>query len=897
MPDNDLTNYLYGSNTIQGSGCFAAGTLVQTPSGPTAIERITKGQRILAFNHDCDIVEANVLELQAHEDHELIKLQFWGDNLVTTKNHLFYIEDINAFEYAGRLTIDSPLRDMRGGVRPVEYIGHAGNGTVYNLTVNQYHTYLVGKHGIFVHNGGGKGGGSPSEADVVALSRATIKIIELVSEGPIEGFKVGTDVRENIFLNDTPVMNSDGSLNFTNYQVNWRSGSPTQPVIAGFGDEVGSETAVNQDVTVTFPVTRQIINNQLDAIRIRLGFQLQEYEDDGDITGQTVTVRIYIKQGNGDFVLRGGDRVITARFETLTEYDYYFPVNNAGGNISNFTIRIESDSPDTPDSRVQRVVRWQSYTEVIEQKLSYPHSAIIAQSFAAEQFNSVPDRSYFIGGLRCRIPTNATVDTDGGLIFSGTWDMSLYRPVQAVSDPAWQILELLTNDRFGLGNRITLDQISLASLYQMSLHNNQLVLDGFGGSQRRYLCNTVMQSTEDAHDQIQLLLNACNAKYYWGGTKIYFWQDRPGESVSQVNNAIVSDGTFKYASTDVRSRNSICNVVWNDPEDNYRRAVEPVDVQEAIDKYGIRQVDFTAPGCTSRGQAVRAGRRRIYTDLYETETCTFSMAIFGIKFRPGDIIDINDWKKPNQRYSGLVISGTTTDINLDAPIALPAGATYNLKLTLPISGELALEERVIANSAGTHQTISVTTPFTIAPVPGAVWSVNIIAPKQFRVLGMRSKTDNESIVEIVAGEYFAQKQDLIETGITLTPIDPPITVPAVVPPPVSVGLTDITINETLTLEINWVEPTDSNGNRDLFIAAYQYQYKRGINGTWSETRTATGTTTARVEGLITGTYYARVATVYISGNASVWRESQAFLISDVNLYFNYRRPKSAIAVF
>ena len=474
--------------------------------------------------------------------------------------------------------------------------------------------------------------------------------------------------------------------------------------------------------------------------------------------------------------------------------------------------------------------------------------------------------------------------------------MALYRPQQAVSDPAWQLLELLTNERFGLGNRISIDQISLASLYEISLHNNQIVPNGFGGTERRYLCNTVMQSTEDAHDQIQLLLNACNAHYYWGGDKIYFWQDRPGSPVSQVTNANVVNGVFQYSSTDIRSRNSLCNVVWNDPDDRYTRAVEPVDIVEAIDRYGIRQIDFTAPGCTSRGQAVRAGRRRIYTDLHETETVTFSMAIFGIKYRPGDIIEVFDWKRPNQRYAGLVLSGTTTDINIDAPVILPAGATFNLQLTLPVGGNLVLEQRAIANSPGTHQAISVTTPFTTAPVPGATWSINVITPQEFRVLGMRSNTTDESIVEIVAGQYFDQKQNLIENGFAIEPITPPITVPSVVPSPSSVSLRDVTITDMLALEINWVEPVDANGNRDLFISSYQYQYRRGANSTWSETRTVT-TNNARIEGLIEGVYFARVATIYLNGNASIWRESPAFLINNSNLYFNFRRPQSAISIF
>ena len=497
--------------------------------------------------------------------------------------------------------------------------------------------------------------------------------------------------------------------------------------------------------------------------------------------------------------------------------------------------------------------------------------------------------------LRCRIPSNATVTADGGLNFSGPWDMTLYRPSEATSDPAWQLFEFLTNERFGVGQRIKASQISTASLYEVSRHNNELVPDGFGGTERRYLCNTVLQSTEDAHDHIQLFLNACNAFYYWGGDKIYFWQDRQTSPVAQVTNANVVDGQFKYGSTDIRSRNSVCNVVWNDPDDKYQRAVEPVDVTEAIDKYGIREVDFTAPGCTSRGQAVRAGRRRIYSDLYETETCTFQMAIFGIRFRPGDVIEVFDWKKPNLRYAGLILSGTTTQITLDAPVVLPAGGTYHLQLTLPNGDDLVLEERAIANGPGSYSTISVTTPFSRAPVPGAVWSINVVSPQLYRVRGMRAETDNQALVEIVAGTYYDQKQSLIENGFALQEQELPVVVPAVVNVPRNVRLLDITVGTQITLLGSWDEPVDANDNRDLFVSAYQYQYRRGATGVWQEVRTVT-TTSARIEGLTEGTYYLRVATVYIDGKVSSWVESPAYLVTSANYYLNFVRPRSAIAL-
>lgn len=895
MPDKELTEYLFEGSG--GGGCFIAGTPVWTPSGQVAIETVEAGDKVLAYTSDHRIVSGVVRATHFHHNHQILTLKYWGGQLGTTPNHWFYLDDDDAFEYAAKLWVDAGLLDRNLRIRPVEELQYeVDHADVYNLQVEQHHTYLVGPHGIVVHNGGGGGKGSrnPTEQDNTALSRATINIVELLSEGPIEGFK--GNPQESIFLDDTPVR-SGGALNFTGHSFAWRGGTGDQTFLPGYGDEVANEISVGQDVTESFPVTRQIVNSQIDAIRIRLAFQLQEFEDDGDIVGASVTYVIRIKEGNGPLAERFRS-TLNARFSTLTEYDFQFPVQNQGGTVDEFTVRVEATVPDDSDSKLQRVVRFQSITEVIQQKLSYPHSAIIGQQFAAEQFSSVPSRAYLIGGILCRIPTNAVVTDDGGLDFSGPWNMQLYRPSQAVSDPAWQLLEFLTNERFGVGQRISLDQISLASLYEVSRHNNGWVPDGFGGTQRRYLCNTVLQSTEDAHDHIQLFLNACNAFYYWGGDKIYFWQDRQTNPVAQVTNANVVDGKFNYASTDIRSRASICNVVWNDPDDKYQRAVEPVDVPEAVEKYGVRETDFTAPGCTSRGQAVRAGRRYIYGNFYETETCTFQMAIFGIRFRPGDVIEVFDWKKPNLRYAGLVLNGTTTQITLDAPIVLPPGGTYNIQLTLRnfTTDTLDLQERAIANGPGTHSVISVATPFTTAPIPGAAWSIDVVSPQLFRVRGMRAESNNQALVEIVAGAYFDGKQSLVENGFALQQQQLPVVIPAVVRRPRNVRLLDITVGNQITLLGSWDEPLDDSGSRDLFVSSYRYQYRRGATGVWQDINT-TITNSARIEGLVEGTYYLRVATVYIDGNVSSWVESPAYLVTSANYYFNFVRSRSAIALF
>ena len=890
-----LTEIIEGSG---GGGCFPAGTLVWTPSGVKNIQDISTDDKVIAFDSNRNLQISRVIKTHFHRNHPILRVGFWGGYIDTTPNHLIYLDDYNAFIYAERLRIDHNLCDRAGVIRPVEYLQALTPTDVYNLEVENHHTFLVGPHGIRVHNGGGgKSGGSPREEDSEAVSRATITILEAITEGPFEGFRddgSGVTGPQKIFLEDTPIQNTDGTLNFSGFSWDWREGNNPQTHIPGFADEVGNENSVSQAITASFPVTRQIVNNQMDAIRIRLGFQLQEFQDDGDITGARIFFRILIREGNGAFVSRY-EQTLNTRFEVLTEYDFYFPINNQGGAVDSFTVRVESTAPDDTGTRVQRIVRWQSYTEIIEQKLAYPFTGIVALRFSAEQFSSTPSRSYQVGGRLIPIPSNAVVTVDGGLNYSGTWDLTFYIPQQASSDPCWQLYDLLLNNRYGLGNRIRPSQIDVTSLYEISQYNNEFVNDGFGGVERRYLCNTLLQSTEDAHNYVEFFLKNCSAFYYWGGDKVRFWQDRPGNSIGQVTNANVVDGLFKYASTDIRSRNSVANVVWNDPDDKYQRTIEPTELEEAIEKYGVRQIDFTSPGCTSRGQAKRAGLRRLYTDLLETETVSFSMAVFGLFFRPGDIIEIFDWKKPNQRYSGLVLSATTTHVALDAPVFLPAASGYNLQITLPVGEELQLVNRAIANGSGSHQTIVLTSPLPVIPVPGATWSVDVIKPQLFRVRGMRAENENQSVVEIVCGQYNPNKEVLIEENTILEPEEPIITIPPVPSRPVNPKIIDIEINGQTVLVGSWGEPVDENGNPDLFVSSYQVQYKRDVNGVWSETRT-TLAPEIRIENVVEGTYFIRVASNYLTGNSSAWVESPGLFVTEANLYLNFSRRKSAIAI-
>jgi predicted phage tail protein len=879
----------------QGGGCVAGDTELWTPDGLKPISEFKSGDRILCFTAEEEIVESFVEETFVHHNHEVFTYKFWGGEIVATPNHAFYNER-GAFSEVGTWSIDEFFLDSNFDYRPLLEVCDRTVIDVFNLTVNKHHTYLVGPLGILSSNGGGgKKPSSPNNQAEAGRSSSRATVVELISEGPIEGLIAGD---QSIQLDRTPVGNADGTKNFEGFKFTMVNGTQNQPVLpATLTEGLTSETNVGVDVQQALPVTRTFINSQVDLVRVRLGFQMQTYQDDGGVIGGNMHFRIFLKQGAaGAFNLVYEENKQNQRFSSLTEFEYQFAVNTQGGTIDEFSVRVQKLSPDPTDSKVQAVLRFQSFTEVINNaKLNYANSAVIDLEFLAEQFSSAPQRAYEVGGRTVAIPTNATVNpTDRGLDYSDDiWDGTLYEPTLACSDVAWQLYDLITNDRYGLGRQINSCQVSAYDLYYISRYNNELIPSGFGTTERRFRCNTVLQTKQQAHEFLQAMMGNCRAHYYWDGSCIRFWQDRPTPITRQFTNSDVEEGQFKYSSTDIQTRNSVANVTWNDPEDYYRTTVEPVELQEAFNKFGYRETEFTAYGCTSRGEAYRAGRFALLSGFYNTETVNFKSRLIGIYARPGDVIAIADWHRAKQRYGGLVVAATTTSVTLDAAIDLPTATGYSLTCLMP---DLTLETRVITNGIGSHEVINVSTPFSVAPLTESNWIADVIQPRLYRVQSMKADTNDLNSVEIVAAAYREDIYAATESGWVLEPLIREELSPAVPPVPVNVSVSfrslSVAAETDYVLTARWDNPTLGG----QFIIGYQVQWKRGEGGTWSQT----STTTERifeVSPVVSGTYILRVSAMLISGGVSNWsQEASGIAGTTTNLYLNYTLPRSLLTL-
>ena len=624
---------------------------------------------------------------------------------------------------------------------------------------------------------GGGGGGGSSEAKDNLDSTSYAKIVELLSEGEIEGFSTpsrlgltqGTTAYNNaalkdMFFNDTPVLRVSASntapgeddFNFRNVTVATRFGTQAQSYVPGF-DAVENEVGVGADVLAASPVTRTITDSDVDAVRVTINVpQLQQVTDQGDVIGAEIELSIAVQYSSGGYTTVITD-TITGRTSDLYQRDY---VINLSGAFP-VDIRVTRITPDSASAKLANAFSWFSYTELIYEKLRYPNSAYVALRIDAEQFNSIPQRAYKIRGIKVSIPSNATVDINTGrLIYSGVWN-GTFGAAQWCSDPAWILWNLLTSSRYGLGDHIQPATLDKWAFYRASQYCNELVPTGLNSpvTEPRFSCNVNIQTAEEAYKLINDLCSVFRAMPFWGIGSITVAQDRPSDPVALFTLANVGEEGFNYEGSSIKTRATVAIVGWLNLElrDIDREIVEDTD---GISKYGVITKEVSAFACTSRAQAHRIGEWLLYSERYENEVVSFTTGLEnGVVLRPGSIIDIADPVKSGQRRAGRISSATTTDITVDNIGDVTSG---QLSVVLP---DGIVEVRQISGIAG--NVITVSSAFSTAPAAGSAWLCDgdSVAPTQWRVLGVQEQEGINFVVTAIA--YNASKYAYIERGAPL----------------------------------------------------------------------------------------------------------------------------------
>lgn len=630
--------------------------------------------------------------------------------------------------------------------------------------------------------GGGKGGGrreyKPTETPDNLDSRQYATVVDLISEGEIEGLVNGA---QSIFLDDTPLQNPDGSFNFQNVGVWLKTGTQTQSYIPLEGIE--STYPVSVAVTNTTPIVKTINNPGINAARVTLSVpRLEAITEKGDILGAQVRMQIQVQYSGGGYTTVVDDWV-SGRTSDLYKRDYLINLASVPADIK--VIRVTADVT-TGAKIVTDTVYWDSYTEIKHVKLTYPNSALVALRVDAEQFSRIPQRSYRIRGIKVRIPSNATVDpTTGRLIYSGIWN-GTFGAAAWTTDPAMILLDLLTSTRYGFGDHIKLAALDKWAFYSASVYSSALVSNGLGGTEPRFSCNVNIQTAEDAYKLIGDMCSVFRAMPYWAVGALTVSQDAPSDPAYLFTPANVKDGIFSYSGSSLKNRPTVAVVSYLDLQlrDITKEAVEDTAL---IAKYGVVTTEISAFACTSRSQARRMGKWLLYSEWYESEVCSFTIGLeAGVLVRPGQIISVADPVRAGARRGGRISSATTTTVTADDVTGITYAAGATLSVILPTG---VTQTRTVSSIVGNVFTVS--SAFTVAPNTNSIWiyETTDIQAQLFRVLGIEEQDGIEYAVTALSHD--PSKYAYIEDGASLMPRD--ITNLNEIPP----APTNLTVREVL----------------------------------------------------------------------------------------------------
>ena len=601
----------------------------------------------------------------------------------------------------------------------------------------------------------GKGsskGHTPREAKDNLKSTQLLSVIDAISEGPVEG---PVDGLKSVLLNSTPVLDSEGNTNISGVTVVFRAGEQEQTPPEGF-ESSGSETVLGTEVKYDTPITRTITSANIDRLRFTFGVQaLVETTSKGDRNPSEVRLLVQI-QRNGGWVT---EKDITIKGKTTSQYLASVVVDNLPPRP--FNIRMRRMTPDSTTDQLQNKTLWSSYTEIIDVKQCYPNTALVGVQVDSEQFGSQQvSRNYHLRGRILQVPSNYNPQTRQ---YSGIWDGTL-KPAYS-NNMAWCLWDMLTHPRYGMGKRLGAADVDKWALYVIGQYCDQSVPDGFGGTEPRITCNAYLTTQRKAWDVLSDFCSAMRCMPVWNGQTLTFVQDRQSDKVWTYNRSNVvmpDDGApFRYSFSALKDRHNAVEVNWIDPNNGWETATELVEDTQAIVRYGRNVTKMDAFGCTSRGQAHRAGLWLIKTELLETQTVDFSVGAEGLRHVPGDVIEICDDDYAGISTGGrvLAVNSQTRTLTLDREITLPSSGTTLISLVDGSGNPVSVEVQSVTD--GVKVKVS-RVPDGVAEY--SVWGLKLPTLRQrlFRCVSIRENDDGT--YAITAVQHVPEKEAIVDNG-------------------------------------------------------------------------------------------------------------------------------------
>jgi predicted phage tail protein len=671
----------------------------------------------------------------------------------------------------------------------------------------------------YVSGAGGKGGGRKPQEDPESLrSRSEASFVAVFSEGEIQGFEENVDPLTRIYLDNTPIKNQDGSLNFTityfytgseagangkgalvsainssipslnrenatgavdSLVIDYRTGTQDQDPMPGF-DDVRVEQPVNIKLTKAIgAVPRTTVSSLLSKIRIRVGIGalFRVDKETADIKGEVVTFNIKIRpDGGSEFV--NEEKTIKGKSRGPVDFEYEYDLQGTGP----WVVTLERTTDDPASTSISNDLFFKAIVGIYEKSFRYPNTALLGLKIGAENFTAVPQVSIDMLGMKIKVPTNYDPLARS---YSGIWN-GTFKTVWS-NNPAWVFYDLLTNTRYGAGEFITEANVDKYSLYSIAQYCDELVPDGKGGLEPRLTFNGYITDRAEAYEILNALAASFRGMLYFSEGLVTAIQDKPkpitkifspANTLQEVDESgNVSEPPFTYEGTARKARKTVALVSWNDPADQYKAKVEYVEDREGLERYGYQEVEIRAFGTTSQGQAQRVGRWTLLSDQLETEIVTFKTSSEGFFVLPGEIIGIADPAKGGKRYGGRVIDASTTSLSIDAPFTILPGSSYQASAMLPNG---SIETRTVANAPGETSILSLASALSDAPITGAPWVLQEDSDgvRRFRTI---SVVEDQGIVTVMASLYNEDKFTLTDSGTILGLSRSSIAGPQVVP--------------------------------------------------------------------------------------------------------------------
>lgn len=657
--------------------------------------------------------------------------------------------------------------------------------------------------------GGGKGKGSGSDdAQNTLRSKARARWVELISEGECEGL---VDGAKSIYFEQTPVQNADGTYNFKNVLWQQHRGLPDEGF---FRNNPQVETPENVEIQVkeaTGPVLRTIVEQNADSVRVimRIPALFRSDEENGSLQKASVSYAIDVRPIGGQWTTAHTEEINDQKTTSVFQKAHRIELPEGGHP---WDIRVRRITPDSTDAKLQNETWWEGYVVVVEGKFIYPHSGAVAMEVNAEDMGqSIPARSYRWRGIKCLVPSNYNPVTG---VYSGIWNGTFKRAWTRC--PPWIFYDILTNDRYGLGEFIDAAKVDKWSLYMIGQYCDQLIPSGYKNPQDqdimepRFSFNGTINNREEAYAVLQQITTAWRGMGYWSRGQVFASADMPADPVKLVSRANII-GEFEYSGTAMKARHSVAVVTWNDPADFYRPTPEVVINEEMLRRFGWREKPVQLRGVTSRGLAHRHGKWILDTEQNETETVSYVAAWDHADIVPGNIIAVSDPHKAAVRAGGRIVSVTGTTIVLDATFQNTPGESYSLMATMP-SGQVVTRPILgFSTTTTTNDTVLIGSAFPSAPQVASMWAITgtDIVPRLYRVLSLEEVEKHQ--FRITALFHDPNKYARVEQNIIFDPL--PYHRPRnVATPPSNLTVREVSYSQNGRLRskitLSWRQPPD-----------------------------------------------------------------------------------------